>query len=200
MYGSRGNFTYDLRLAPVNSHNFIAGILPVPVDIGDGPFLARIETGESRVEDARIYWPIDPSASSTKAELGELITVDRGWEARLEDLRTDCEPSAVHTIEGQSWALNEIASFSDVATTGAASVEVASAFGPVNMLNTAIQSVGRTVDCSHFIDCARLYIAVANFQAAREALKEAIDDGQHKDKALNMMNKIRIFEAKCRGS
>jgi len=189
--GDKGSVTYDMRLAPLGSWEFLAGVMPVPKDIGDGDFFISISGGDGPERAGLFYWDTTATGREISAEIGNIVLVDRDWEIRAHEDSLEPALVAKPDIQTLPWARTCVSDFGRVAELGAASVESATAFGLRPLLNNAIEAAGSDI----VLDRARLFIALGDLKAATSVLSNLGDcDGSRRQQADDILKKIQDFQ------
>ena len=94
----------DLRHEP-SSRAFTAIVVPIPKDIGDGPYIVGIRSGEGVNQVGRRYWHVDWKRRDAHAEVADLVLIQRDLDLSS-DGRTLCSEEV--SIDGLTWVADQV--------------------------------------------------------------------------------------------
>jgi hypothetical protein len=159
----------DLR-SVADARLYSAVVVPVPVDIGDGPFKVSVWSGEGRRDAGRRFWnTIYGSDLVARAELAQLILVDRAVVPGATNYPPVPHDSLIHQLD---WVPSRVRQMATQLGIGMTSVEQHSSLIIRASLDDVINSI--TSDMLPQISQARIYVATGDLERALAKLNEAV--------------------------
>lgn len=191
--GQGGSAGIDLRggKSPIP---FLANIVPIAADIGDGPYTLSVEAAKGPVlpPGCERYWPAEPMDVPPAAEVAEMLLLRRDW---ADAGALHCPPGTA--VEQTPWAAALIADFVRLAETGAASAESAAVLGVRAVVDHAVAGIG-TPGMPAGFQKARVSIAMGQFNAAADQLRQATAEAPDDKRAQAALKSLTALRALLR--
>ncbi len=178
--GSAGRFEIDLRFG-AEAREFTALIVPIPDDVGNGPFSVGIKSGEGKHQVGRRFWHTDTACLDSHAEVASLTITKRQYGCHR---ATEHDGRQSQIINQYPWFIRAFQDFSGQFGLGMQSVEKDFSVGAPRVLHHAIELLPH--DRNSLVSQARLHMAVGNLDAALAKITTA--QAMNPDEpALNLM-------------